>query len=249
MIIKKKKKGNVFLKLIMIIIVGIVCAFILINYFSKNISPFFVAYAEDEITRIITVIVNDSINNEIIESIDDSQIFEIVRNNDGEIQLVSYNAKVVNILLNNFALIVQDNLKLLQNGEIEYLDISNSVLRDYDVNLLDKGIICEIPFGAFSKSSLISNVGPRIPVKFSLLGDVSTNIITDVKEYGINNALLKVSIEIIVNARVNLPFISNKISVVNSMPISMKIIQGSIPNFYTGGFTSSFGVVNDFSGI
>lgn len=247
---KKKKKGiNLILKLVMIIIIGIFCSFMSIRYFSNNVSSFFITYAEDEITRIITVIVNDSINNEIIEGIDDSKIFEIIRNNDGEIQLISYNAKVVNTLLNEFSLIVQNNLKLLENGEVEYLDLSNNILDNYDINLLESGIICEIPFGSFFNSSLISNIGPRIPVKFSLLGDVSTNIVSNVKEYGINNALLEVSIEISVNARVNLPFISNKITVNNVLPISMKIIQGSIPNFYTGGFQSSFGVINSFSDI
>jgi len=244
MIIRKKKKKHIILKLIVIIIIGIICAFVLINYFSKNIGPLFMVYAEDEIRKIITIVINDSVNNEIIEEMDDNKLFEIVKNNDGEIQLVSYNAKNVNILLNSIALIIQDNLKLLEIGDVDALQISGNYLGDYDEKLLKQGIICEIPFGVFLNSSLISNVGPRIPVKFNLIGDVTTNIITNIKEYGINNAFLEVSIEVSVNARVNLPFISDKITVSDIMPISMKIIQGSIPNFYTGGFNSNYGLVS-----
>lgn len=238
--VRKKKKKHIILKLIVIVIIGIICAFFLIRYFSKNISPFFLTYAEDEVRRFANLVINESINNEIIDEFDDNKIFEVVKNSNDEIQLISYNAKNVNILLNNFAMIIQDNLKALEMGEYYNLENSSKYLNEYDSELLNQGIICEIPFGAFLGNSLISNIGPKIPVKFNLLGDVNTDIRTNVKEYGINNALLEVSIEITVNFRVNLPFISNTITVNNIIPISMKIIQGSIPNFYTGGFTNSY---------
>lgn len=244
--VKKKKKKNVILKLIMIVIFSVICSFIFIRYFSKNIGPMFLIYAEDEITRITTIVINDSVNDEVIDTIDEETLFEIVRNNEGEIQLVSYNAITVNKLLNNIALVVQNSFGALENGNIDFLGISNDLFDNYDVDLLRRGIICEIPFGAFTNISLISNVGPKLPVRFNLLGDVTANILTDVKEYGINNALLKVSIEVIVNFRVNLPFVSDKISVRNELPISIKVIQGTIPEFYAGGFKSTFGIVNSF---
>lgn len=242
--VRRKKKSNFILKLIVIIILGMLCAFLLIRYYSNNISPVFMVYAEDEIRRIITIVVNDSINNEIIDKLDNDSIFEIVRSNNGDIQLVNYNTKNVNSLLNEIALIIQENLKLLEEGEIADLEISEDTLSDYDIDLLKKGIVCEIPFGAFSNSSLISNVGPKIPVKFNLLGDVSTGIDTVIKEYGINNAFLEIYIEVSVNIRVHLPFISDKIVVSDSMPISMKIIQGNIPEFYGGTIRSTFGFID-----
>ena len=237
MYIRRKKKKNIILKLIVIIIIAVVCSLFIINYFSKNISPFFLNYAEDEVTRFVTLVINDSINEDIIEEIDDNDLFELIRNKDGEIQLVSYNTINVNILLNKISLIIQENLKLYEIGK------SNLDNVNYDDELLKHGIICEIPFGIFLNSSLLSNIGPKIPVKFNLLGDVNTNVVTNIKEYGINNALLEVSIEITVNIRVNLPFISNTITVNNVMPISMKIIQGNIPKYYGGGITSSFGYI------
>jgi len=242
--VKRKRKNNFILKLIVIIIIAVICSFLLIGYFSKNVAPIFMVYAEDEIRRIITIVVNDSINNEFIEKLDNDNIFEIVRSDNGDIQLVDYNTKNVNVLLNEIALIIQENLKLLEDGEIADLEIREDILSDYDIDLLKKGIVCEIPFGAFSKSSLISNIGPKIPVKFNLLGDVSTGIDTVIKEYGINNAFLEIYIEVSVNIRVHLPFISDKIVVSDSMPISMKIIQGNIPEFYGGTIRSTFGFID-----
>ena len=45
-------------------------------------------------------------------------------------------------------------------------------------------------------SSLLYNLGPKIPVKLSLVGDVVTGFSTDVTEYGINNALIKLMIDV-----------------------------------------------------
>ena len=212
MIIRKKKKRHIILKLIIIIIIGVILSLLLIKYFSDNVNPGLMIYAEDEITRLTTLVISNSINDEFIDEIGDNNIFDIIKNDSGEIQLISYNTKKVNELLNSVAIIVQNNLKAIENGDIEFLDISDVYLKEYDIDLLKQGIICEIPVGSFLNNSLLSNIGPKIPVRFTLIGDVSTKIKTDVKEYGINNALLQVSIEISVDFRVNLPFISNKIN-------------------------------------
>lgn len=238
--VKKKKKNHILLKLIVIIIIAIICAFLLIKYFSSKIRPFFIAYAKDEITRITTLVINDSINSDMFDELESKKIFDIEKNNKGEILLINYNTKNVNIWLNSIAIMVQNNLKAIEDGNIDFLNLEGSFYNEYDSNLLKEGIICEVPFGAFTNNSLISNVGPKIPIKFNLLGNVDTKIITNVKEYGINNALLEISIEVIANMRVNLPFISDNIMVKSVLPISIKVIQGSIPNFYNGVLESSF---------
>ena len=67
---------------------------------------------------------------------------------------------------------------------------------------------------------------------------------TNIKEYGINNALLEVSILVEVNMRVNLPFVSDNISISSSLPVSVKLIQGTIPDFYNGMLQSSSNSLN-----
>ena len=194
MFIKKKKKKNLLLKLIVIIIVSVFCSFMLIKYYSKNISPFFMTYAEDEIRRLTTLVVNDSVNNDFFDELEDDKIYNVVKSDSGEIQLITYNAKNVNIWLNSISIMIQNNLKAIENGNIEFLNLEGSFISDYDGELLKDGIGCEIPFGALFNNSLISNIGPKIPVKFNLLGNVNTDLKTNIKEYGINNALLEVSI-------------------------------------------------------
>ena len=244
MSIRKKKKKNLMLKLIAIIIVSVLCAFMLIKYYLKNISPFFMTYAEDEIRRLTTLVVNHSVNNDFFDELEDDKIYNIIKSDSGEIQLITYNAKNVNIWINSISIMIQNNLKAIENGNIEFLNVEGSFISDYDGELLKEGIVCQIPFGALFNNSLIANVGPKIPVKFNLLGNVNTDLKTNIKEYGINNALLEVSIFVEVNIRVNLPFVSDNISISSSLPVSVKLIQGTIPDFYNGVLQSSFNSLN-----
>ena len=64
---------------------------------------------------------------------------------------------------------IQNNLKAIENGNIEFLNLEGSFINDYDGELLKEGIVCEIPFGALFNNSLISNIGPKIPIKVSFL--------------------------------------------------------------------------------
>lgn len=201
-------------------------------------------YAEDEIRRLTTLIVNDSVNNDFFDELDDDKIYNIIKSDSGEIQLITYNAKNVNIWLNSISIMIQNNLKAIENGNIEFLNLEGSFINDYDGELLKEGIVCEIPFGALFNNSLISNVGPKIPVNFNLLGNVNTDLKTNIKEYGINNALLEVSILVEVNMRVNLPFVSDYISISSTLPVSVKLIQGTIPDFYNGMLQSGFNSLN-----
>lgn len=237
----KKKNNYIVLKLIVIVIIGIFCSLYMIKVFSKRIAPIYLRNAENEVRKLVINVVNSSINEEILNQIDDDELFNVVKNNNGEIVLIDYNSKYVNNYLTLVVKTVQKNLTLIENGKFDELEFSNPVLEDYDERLLKQGIIFEIPFGSFSGSNLLSNVGPNIPVRFNLIRNTSGGIDTKISEYGINNAFMEVSVKVNVNVNINLLFLSQDVSISCSVPISMKVIQGNIPNFYTGGLQSSFG--------
>ena len=131
----------------------------------------------------------------------------------------------------------------LAEGKIDMIELPENSLSNYNMDLLSKKIICEIPFGLTTGSSLLSNIGPKIPVKISLVGDVSTNFSTEIVEYGINNALLKVIVNISVTTKVILPITSEDLTINANIPIGMKVIQGKIPNYYLNGFTTKSNIV------
>ena len=139
--------------------------------------------------------------------------------------------------------LVELNLRAVEEGKIDMLELPDNSLSDYNMNLLEKGIIVEVPLGIITNSSLLYNIGPKIPVKLSLVGDVVTGFSSEVVEYGINNALLKLMIDIKVDTKIILPIVSDQITIDCSIPIAMKVIQGKIPSYYIDGFTTKSNIV------
>ena len=88
----------------------------------------------------------------------------------------------------------------------------------------------------FLHESSSNNLGPKIKLRLNLLGDIMSNIETEVKPYGINNAYVELRIHLEVTARVVLPFVSEKIVISNVIPLSMNIVQGVVPEAYISSY-------------
>lgn len=221
---------------------AIICSILFIKILSNKIGPVYLDIAENEVKKLVILVINNSINDDVINEIGNNELFDIVKNNNNEIVLIDYNSMNVNKYLALVVRTVSNNLDLIENGKYNLLSFD---LEGYDNKLLNKGIIANIPFGSLLGLNLLSNIGPRVPVKFNLIKDVSGGIDTKINEYGINNAYMEVLVKIKVNVNINLLFLSRTINIECSVPISMKIIQGNIPNFYTGGINSTFGYIEN----
>ena len=88
-------------------------------------------------------------------------------------------------------------------------------------------------------NSLLANLGPKIPVRLNLYGDISSEIQTTITNYGINNAMLEASVVMTLEERVILPFVSKQIKIESRIPIAMKLIRGNIPEYYFNGIDNN----------
>ena len=80
------------------------------------------------------------------------------------------------------------------------------------------------------------------------MGDISSSVSTKITNYGINNALIEVNLNIKLTIMSVLPFLSKKIKIDNSVPISIKMIEGNIPSYYFNGIgkeTATFSLPTD----
>lgn len=239
---KKRKKKNRLLICIIILVLVVIMSFSFINYYSNKALPLLLTYAESETRKLVILVINKAVTKQI-NNVDTDDIFEVTYNSAGEVILVDFNSKRTSQALSMITSLVELNLRAIEEGKIDMLELPDNSLNSFDTELLSKGIILEVPLGVISGSSLLSNVGPKIPVKLSLIGDVSSGFSTEVVEYGINNALIKVYIDVKVDARVVMPVISDDISISASIPIAMKVIQGKIPEYYMNGFTTKSNIV------
>lgn len=231
----KMKKSNIIIIIITLLIITIFYTF---KYLNNIVSPILINYAEVEIKRFSNLIVNKAISNYINDDINVDNLFIITRDGQDEIKTIDFNPIIVNKLLTTITDSVHVNLKNIIRGNVDKVDIIDD-LADYDEKKLKDGIIFEIPAGVVFKNPLLSNIGPKIPVRLNLNGEVISNINTKVTNYGINNALMEVSVNIELSEQVILPFLSKKIDYNLNVPIAIKMIQGTVPNYFFNGITKS----------
>ncbi len=199
---KKKKIGSYITCQIMIIVVGIIFALLIVNHYAKRFNEVILPIAVAETRKYMTVLINNAAKGVIF----DKNLFVIEKEKE-EIKMISYNTYEATKLINEITFNIQDKL-------------------DKDL------VIREIPLGLIFKNSLMRNFGPKIKVKIGSISDIISELETEVKPYGINNAMIEVKVHIIANARVVLPLTSNEIKINNMIPISVNIINGNIPEAY-----------------
>ena len=242
---KKSFKKIILSRILFILIFVIITTIILIDIFNKKATPILLNHAELETKRIATVIINRAISKQIANEITLDELIETTKNDAGEIQSVDFNPYLVNKVLNSVTNTVQLNLKWLQEGKIDMIELPDDVTVNYNSDKLRQGIIYEMPLGLVTQNSFLSNLGPKIPVKLNLVGAVECSVKTDTKHYGINNAIIQVCINVKVSEQVNLPFTSKIATIKTDIPVALKIIEGKVPNYYSNGIskeTSPFSV-------
>ena len=236
--LKRRKKKKIINKIFILFILIIIVSFFVIKIFDDRVKPILLSYAEAETRKLTTLVINKAVTKQIALNMDPDNLYEIETNDNNEINIVSYNSTTVTKILNSITNLVQLNLKSIEEGNIDLLELPDT----YDSDKLKEGIIYEIPFGAITNISFLSNLGPKIPVKLHLIGDVTSGIRSNLTEYGINNALLEIGVNIEVTCRINMPFISKQIKVDNTVPIVIKLIQGKVPEYYFNGFSSNISI-------
>ena len=209
-----------------------------LNFISLKVNPVLLDYAQMEARKIASIIINDAVNHKITNDIDIEELFIITRDTNNEVKTIDFNPIIVNQILTETTILVQSNLRYLEQGKVDMLNLTNNALIDYNQDKLKQGIIYEIPSGVIFGNSFLANIGPKIPVKFSLVGDIVGYINTNVTDYGINNALIEVNIVLELSEQVILPFVSEKITIDTTIPVALKLIQGSVPNYYLNGLNS-----------
>lgn len=222
---KLKKRKN---KKPIIIIIMILISFLIIQYINKQISPKLTHYASLEIRKLSNLIITKSLKTESLEKLNITDLFLITKNEKSEILTVDVNTVTLNKIILESTVNIQENLKQLEHGKINNNNEENK-----------NGVILKIPLGQIYNNFLLNNLGPKIPVKLKILGDMETKVNTNIKNYGINNALIEITLEIKVKEEVILPIKTEEIIVTQSIPLAMKIIEGTVPNYYSGEINKS----------
>lgn len=232
---RNKKSKKTILGWVLLLV--LIASFLLLQLISRKINPIILRYATVEAKRFTTALINSAVDEEITEQISD-ELFTINKSSNGEIQMIDFNGKEVNRLLNLISEKIEGNLLKMEEGNVDLLNVSGA-LKGYNFAKLKKGIVCEIPVGVLFGNSLLANTGPVIPVKLSFLGQVLVHLNTKVESYGINNAYLELYVHIEVAERITMPMMTEEQKVKLDVPLTMKIIQGKVPTYFQGGLSQN----------
>ncbi len=237
--LKKRKKISRWYLFALTLFFVAVFVILSIIHISDAMTPTLLQLAEVKLNKYSTAIVNRAISQVLEDKIDTSALFSLVKNQNGEIQMLDFDPVVVNHVLNVATTVVQNNIRLIEEGDLTSVGVSDLQLSDEEVLNLKEGIAVALPLGKVLGITLLANLGPKIPVRFHYIGDVNSNITTKVTQYGINNALIEIGIHLEMTAQIYLPLTSS-VKVLNcDIPIVMKMIQGIVPDFYSGSVTGN----------
>jgi len=226
---KRKKSGKVNFILLLIILLIISITHIL-KIFNERALPIFLEYSEVEVNRIASLVINNSLINEVGTKIVFDDLFIIKEDKNGNIVSMNINSSKVNQILIDSSKLLEQNLKYLENGEIDKLKVNG-----LNIDSKKKGVIYELPSGIIFNNLFLNNLFPKIPVRLNLVGTIFCRLTTDVESYGINNAIFRVNINATTTVKVVLPFTSKNVALEATIPIIIKIIEGDVPNYYFDG--------------
>ena len=222
---------TILLRITLVIIFLTIINIWFINYKTKNNIKEYSYMIASKITKYI---VNNAYVREKV-NIYTQEIYDIVKSDDNEIKNIVYDSGVINDLVNSITERIYNMFNMIESGDLSKMNIKEKIINSDNKD----GIVLEMPCGLVFNNYLLSNLGPKIPVKISLTDEFESFVSTDVKEYGINNAMITIYINIKVTEQVTLPFITDKITVENKIPIFMSLVNGTIPNYFIGGFNKN----------
>ena len=227
---KTKKNNKLIIILISIIFLDTIMFLNINDSLNKNITYL----AEVKIEEMTRFYVNKTLKKYLNTDTNDYINLNLVNNN---IVSVDINNLKTNELLKNYLIDLENNLKELENGKINNYKNTEFI---YGNN----GIIFLIPFGLAYNTSLLSGVGPKIPIKVSFLESIETYIDVTVENYGLNNSLIKIYLITNIKEVIDMPVNKERQDITYKYLISSKLIKGEIPSIYGETITKSSNIVN-----
>lgn len=194
-------------------------------YFSKNLSVGIVNISKLKVNEVTTNIVNDAVLNYRKSNQNLNDLIVTSLNSKNEIISIDVDMDKSYVLMEAVVNEIRENIKQFQYGEYGYYNMES--LRN-----IENGLVIAIPLGAVTGKNLVVNLGPRIPVRLSLLENVNGSIRTEVKDYGINNSLINVYLKIEIEQNIEMPSVAKSFYNDYEMLLSSKMIQGIVPNFF-----------------
>ena len=140
--------------------IAFLISLMVINYFSSQIKTILLPIAEARVNKYISNMINKATGDILF----DKELLKINKNSNDEVEMVTYNTYEVTKLIDKITMNIQDEFNGLEYGKVN-----------------DEFVLQKIPFGVIFGNVFLRNLGPKINIRFDMIGNVLTNIETEVK--------------------------------------------------------------------
>src|SRR5690625_1864888 len=216
--------------------------FIIVILFSlwlidRGIRPALLEIAELKTVEFATRTINSAVKS--TEQINFDDLVDIQLDNNGNVATLGWNSEAVNRALRTATDRAEYFLYGMNKGEqididdpnLQPIEFGNSV---GDLASKDPTVV-EIPLGQVTGNTVLANLGPKIPVHFEIVGSLRSDVVHELKEFGVNAALFEIYIPVSVNIRIVVPFTTETAEVETNVFIDSRVIMGDVPDFYSQG--------------
>lgn len=209
-------------------------------YINKQIKPTLMDIANEKTIEFATRTINSAVKSTEEMSFEDL----VVENYDvnGNITTLGWNSDVMNRALRSATERAEYFLYGMNKGEQIDLDDPNLKPIEFGNTVADLAAkdptVIEIPLGQITGNTVLANLGPKIPVHFEMVGSLRSDVVHEMKEFGVNNVLVEIYIPVSVNIKIVVPFSSETAEVTTKVFVDSRVIMGSVPDFYSGGGAS-----------
>ncbi len=208
---------------------------LLLYFINSQIMPTYLQYAEVQTEKVASYVVSKAINSRTSSVLDVNDIIVDLPPGTSEMVTTKFNTDIINQVRAETQALVKQYLQEAENGDLSNLPTLENV--QYDVGRMEAGdgIVFFVPLGQVLNLPILGNLGPTVPIRFHIIGNVHSDVTSTIREFGINNAYVEVSIHLQVNVQVIIPFASKSATVEQDIPVAIGLIRGSVPNIYTSG--------------
>lgn len=204
----KKKKVSTKKKLIIVFIIILLIIISILLYLHYVVNPIIIDASEAKVRSLTQSAVESAVYDVIKDEYLYSDLIEIIKDSNNDIQMISANAYKINLLSKEILNSAQNNLTTL--GE--------------------QGI--EIGIGTFTGITLFTDKGPKVSIKLSPIGTIYTRFHSEFTSAGINQTNHSIYLYVQTDVSLILPTDTKVISTTTEVLLTESIIQGKIPDTY-----------------
>lgn len=216
-----------------IVVVSLLIMSISMNSLYQRLVPLLKEYGKMEVERFNQLIITHcKFTNE--KQYEDMIVVE--RNNDNEITFIDFDMIKVNSIANDVVLDIENTYALIEEGKYIAGDDSYYERRLEEVS--KSGIVSKVSVGSLLNMPFLSNVTPTLSIQYKHLSSVSSDIVKEISNYGMNYIMIQLSIKVNLKLRMIYPFFEQYHVHEVEIPVLLDIVEGQIPFVYYEGESS-----------